>query len=88
MQEISYYINIFKHYFLPNISLKENFLCFIIIVNSLVILIGNIHVSLILAYEDLMYNMFFLLTSFLLSVLMIISGIVTVIKINIIDLFF
>lgn len=79
MQKISRCFNIFKQYL--SISLKESLLCFIIIVNSLVILIGNIHVSLILHDEDIENNMFFLLIFSLLTVLMIISGIVTVIKI-------
>lgn len=80
MQKISRCFNTFKQH-LPNISLKESLLWFIIIINSLVILIGNIHVSLILDDEDIELDMFFLLIFSLLSVLMIISGIITVIKI-------
>jgi hypothetical protein len=78
--------NIFKQH-LPNIGLKEIFLCFIIIMNSLIILIGSIHVSLIINSENIEYEMFYLLIFSLLSVLMIISGVVTVIRINIINLF-
>lgn len=79
MQKISRCFNIFKQYL--NTNLKESLLCFIIIINSLVILIGNIHVSLILDDENIEFDMFFLLIFSLLTVLMIISGIVTVMKI-------
>ena len=82
MEKFSHYFNIFKKNFLPNLSLIEFLFCAIILTNFLVILIGNIFIWIKMGIDDIEAALVVMIEVFLASVLMIMSGVVTVIIVS------
>jgi hypothetical protein len=78
MQRIFHYFDKFKKYFIPNLSLIEFLFCSIILANSLVALAGSIFVW-INERDNMVAALILFLDVFFMSVLVIISGLITVI---------